>query len=105
MRSEVDVSVSNNVREFIEGMGYKFDFESVRRGTKFNFPGDNMTVEVFRLYKLKQHHILGSEELVSGSHWMVQIGAMCEDVHEVTKTCQVVSNVVDTLQPYFLQSL
>merc|ERR1711871_871565 len=87
IREEVDVNVSGNVREFLEGMGYRFDFECVRRGTRFKFAArPHSTIEIFQLFKLTKQHALDSEELVRdpmgrpGQKWLVEIGARCEDV-------------------------
>ena len=62
------------------------------------------------MWQLTKQHALDSEELVRdpmgrpGQKWLVEIGARCEDVKMQQSTSETVSHIVDTLQPYFLQS-
>lgn len=62
------------------------------------------------MWQLTKQHALHSEELVRdptgrpGQKWLVEIGARCEDVKMQQSTSETVSHIVDTLQPYFLQS-
>jgi len=71
---------------------------------------DNVSSSYLCAVQLTQQHALDSEELVKDPHgrpgdkWLVEIGARCEDVHSIPRTGETVSLIVDTLQPYFLQS-
>jgi len=105
VREEVSIDVSDNVQNFLSAMGYRFDFELVRRGHRFIYPGhNNMHVEIFKLHKLSQRHMLKSEEILSKEHWLVQMWATCGDQKHLKDIYPVVGTFVDTLKPYFLQA-
>mmetsp|Transcript_23586 Transcript_23586/g.40573 ORF Transcript_23586/g.40573 Transcript_23586/m.40573 type:complete len:238 (+) Transcript_23586:14-727(+) len=95
IKSVVDVRTSDNLLNFFSALGYKLDFELIRRGYLFR-TSKGITVTVCRIFKLQERHAIDKAQPLDSEQetWVVQLTAVAnKEIFEETST-----NVVNLLQ-------
>jgi len=85
MRSCIEVETSDNMSDFLEKMGFRFDYETVLRG--YLFRKGRMRITVARLHKLVERGDFKNIQQITNSYLveltmntLVQQDALCEEM-------------------------
>lgn len=86
MRSCIEVEASDNISNFLEQMGFKFDYETILRG--YLFRKGNMRITVSRLHKILQKGDFSNIQPITNSYLveltlntLVQQDALCDEMN------------------------
>ncbi|KAJ3330946.1 Mediator of RNA polymerase II transcription subunit 18 [Blyttiomyces sp. JEL0837] len=98
VRAVYNCAISGDIFKFVSLMGYKQEFEFVRKGYQFNF--GTLIISITQIYTLRELNKVSCMEILQklGANWLVEITSERTSQEMVSKTSEDIARFANDLK-------